>query len=336
MAARQPRWLGLLFTALALLALVMIACGGSGSAEPDATPTITPTATGAGFLPTWTPGATFTEVPTETPLPPGAKSGPVGSCPPYPAIICARPGDRINLYEELPMARIAALSVSQGNDVQWVTEGERLRRLARMFDRGVLLEPYVIAPDPEGERYSLALRWEHGEGLALPAGSTLDVVPLTFDTGTRVIGSQATGIQTALEPEFVELLFASFSSVTPTPQPPAPTRTPTPGLIPDGTLHFGHPAGELRWQGPDTRVYSMLGGHCAVTDESFGVPRFIELEDELGFWGSRQVPRQSGWHWTGYFHGDWQIWQGDDPLVIYLVNVNEEKIAWEYRSFPCA
>lgn len=149
------------------------------------------------------------------------------------------------------------------------------------------------------------------------------------------MGESTVRVQWPIPPEFGELLFRYFSDVTPTPPPPLPTWTPTPTIVPPGTVFFDHPEGELRWDGPDDRLYSLPEGHCGGPDADFGTPALIVLEDDIGFWRYQAVRRQADWHWTGYYHDDWQIWQEDDALTIYLVHRDERRIAFEYRSFGC-
>ena len=147
------------------------------------------------------------------------------------------------------------------------------------------------------------------------------------------------------------------SSGTPTPEPsetPTATATPeavgflprpTPGGrfapsdiltdLPTTSISFDHPEGELRWDGPVEQVYTEPSGHCGQRDADFGVPALLVVEDEQAFWGARPVVREDGWRWTGYYHGDWQIWQGDEPRAAYLVHADEERVAFEYGAIFC-
>ena len=142
----------------------------------------------------------------------------------------------------------------------------------------------------------------------------------------------------------------STPTVTPTPTPigflPTPTpestprrpgtmATPAPTVVVPGGLVFEHPEGRLRWDGPDDRVVSERWGHCSYADPAWGVPGLIIVGEALSFWGARAVRREPDWYWTGYSHGEWQIWQGDDASTVYLVHTRERGIAFEYRSFLC-
>ena len=110
----------------------------------------------------------------------------------------------------------------------------------------------------------------------------------------------------------------------------------TPQVTPARNIFFSHPEGELRWDGPDDRVRSLLNAHCRIAGSEFGVPALILVEDGLGFWGALLIPREEGWGWTGYSHGEWYLWQGDDALKVYLVHAQEPGVAFEYRFFLCA
>ena len=148
---------------------------------------------------------------------------------------------------------------------------------------------------------------------------------------------------------------------TPTPEPtetPASTATPEPaGFLPRPTgqgqptlfpvadiptvtppadVVFHHPLTEdLRWGGPDGRVYSRYDGHCGNSDltREFGVPGLI-AEGKSNFYLRWAVERQETWRWTGHFYADWQIWQGDEFGTVYLVHTSEELIAFRYRLEP--
>ncbi len=154
------------------------------------------------------------------------------------------------------------------------------------------------------------------------------------------------------------LVPAVTPSPTQTPMPaaagflptPIGTRTPAPILsltpvalaTPARDIFFDDPEGRLwgadplLWDGPDDRVSSMQSGHCGSRDPNFGVPALISLvEDRLTFWRTHVIPREAGWRWTGYYHDEWQIWQGDDAWRIYLVTAEEPGVAFEYRFLPC-
>lgn len=122
---------------------------------------------------------------------------------------------------------------------------------------------------------------------------------------------------------------------TPALEPGGPFPTPRPTAeFEQATFHFDHPDGNLSWDGPYYDFSSRVDGHCSFGDEEFGVPGYIGTSG-LGFWGASRILRDEGWHWTGYYHGEWQIWQGGDPLVVYLVNTEEPRYAFEYRWQIC-
>ena len=152
------------------------------------------------------------------------------------------------------------------------------------------------------------------------------------------------------------LLPTRVPSATATPTPagflptPIGTRTPAPILsltpvalaTPARDIFFDDPGGRLfgaeplLWDGPDDRVSSMQSGHCGRGDPNFGVPALISLvEVRPDFWRTHIIPREAGWRWTGYYHDEWQIWQGDDAWKIYLVTAEEPGVAFEYRAGGC-
>ena len=145
-------------------------------------------------------------------------------------------------------------------------------------------------------------------------------------------------------------------SETPTPEPTeTPSATATPeavGFLPRPTpehqlvsavatvtpmtdVFFHHPAEDLPWGGPGDGVYSQAHGHCSNSEltAEFGVPGLI-VENGSAFYLRWAVERQETWRRTGYFYGDWEIWQGDDPLTAYLVHTGEERIAFRYHFEP--
>ncbi len=127
-------------------------------------------------------------------------------------------------------------------------------------------------------------------------------------------------------------------------QTPAPILSLTPVALatPARDIFFDDPEGRLwgadplLWDGPDDRVSSLLSGHCGSRDPNFGVPALISLvEDRLTFWRTHVIPRETGWRWTGYYHDEWQIWQGDDAWKIYLVTAEGPGVAFEYQARGC-
>jgi len=126
---------------------------------------------------------------------------------------------------------------------------------------------------------------------------------------------------------------------------PRPTQGPRPGtpvpfpqiptVVPASDAFFHHPEEDLLWGGPDDGVYSRASGHCANHELAgeFGVPGLI-VERNAAFFLRWAVERQESWRWTGYYYGDWQIWQGDDPATAYLIHTGEERIAFRYHHDP--
>jgi hypothetical protein len=128
-------------------------------------------------------------------------------------------------------------------------------------------------------------------------------------------------------------------SATETPRGFLPTATPgaSPTLVGAGEIFFGQPEGRLQWDGSDDRVFSTSFSHCSkeALIRDFGLPGGIDVEGELGFWLTGIVPRSSAWAWTGYYHDDWRIMQGEDPKLLYLVIEDNTRVAFEYESFGC-
>ena len=102
-------------------------------------------------------------------------------------------------------------------------------------------------------------------------------------------------------------------------------------------VFFEHPDdGHLLWDGPDDGVKSLAEGHCGneALAAGYGVPGSFYVGESIrtrNFFLRWAVERQEAWRWTGYSHGDWQIWQGDDPATAYLVRTGEERIAFTYN-----
>jgi hypothetical protein len=309
----------LLLGAAAVALVVALVASGGGSA-PQATEA-------RGFLPTFTPSPTPTRVPD-------ARVGQKGECPPLPRPMCARPGDEANLYDELGLARVLFVKLTYCcSDERWVKRSAELDGLLKMLDRDVMAERSVfdvmqsaraMLPDPfaiefvwGGEAWPPYWYREHELNLNLREGFLADA---------------ATGTRWPLPDGFAERLRAlaedEGTSATPDPEVFA-TSTPTLPV----TLAFAHPAGPLVWDGPDAAVVSQAEGHCAV--ETAGPPGYINVRNDMGFWLQGAVKRDDAWHWTGYRHDDWRVFQGDDPAVLYLVHDGVPAIALRYRSFPC-
>ena len=104
-------------------------------------------------------------------------------------------------------------------------------------------------------------------------------------------------------------------------------------------VFFESPEGELGWDGPDERFSSDKTGHCGPPRDvqvAYGIPALINVQGARGYWYGRLVPRESDWHWTGYYHDDWQLWQHDESTIVYVVHTDEPRIAFEYRRFICS
>ena len=316
------RWMGGL---AALAVMVTLAACGTGSAMP------------AGLTP-----AGFLQIPTRTPAP--VETVPYihersDLCPGYGRQVCIIPGDIVNLYDVLSLARAVALQVFDSNGIRWILD-EDAQHVLRLLDADVVLESGKL---PTRNIFALSIIWPEGQGIPVYDHS-LDSMEMLIDLNANAIGTAiAESVQWPLPEGFVDLILASASDVTPTPQPqptrqpprpPPPTRTP----LPTSSIFFDHPEDRLRWDGPDGNVYSLARGHCeAPTEirEAFGVPALIIIDDEIGFWFTRITSNVAGWNWTGYHHGEWQIWQGADPRSIYLLHSDDGQIAFEYRNFGC-
>jgi hypothetical protein len=314
------------------LALVLVACGGGGDAGPTTTPTVKSTRTPAGFL----------AIPTTTPMPtdvPGTKLGPAGKCPPLPPVACALPGEADNVYQAVSMNGAVRLRARLYDGVErWVLDQSQVQEILRSLDREITLQPLDIngGNSEDGQRFELSVFWPQGQE-PFPEFS---MNPLFFsvDLSRGLMGESQVQVQWPLPAEFGELLARYLSDTGPTPPPPAATPRPTPTIVPPGAVFFDHPQGDLLWDGSDDRVRSMVEAHCGNYEvtQAFGVPGYIGVGREAGFWLNGPVRARGGWHWTGYEHGDWRIMQGDDPFIIYLVNTRESRIAFVYQSFPCA
>ncbi len=193
--------------------------------------------------------------------------------------------------------------------------------------------------------------------IALPTrsrGSLQSDFTLVIDPEAGVIGlrGEHTALQWDMPKGFLDLFTEGFSNATATPRPTRPpppptisasefpTRTPRPTgtPVPQSDIFFEHPVGELFWDGPDDRVRSIGRAHCEPpreVREAYGVPDLVVTEPRGSFWFGEVTEREEGWRWTGYYHGNWQIWQADDPLVLYLIHDDEEEIAFLYKVRPC-
>jgi hypothetical protein len=111
-----------------------------------------------------------------------------------------------------------------------------------------------------------------------------------------------------------------------------------------GVVNFDHPGGEVEWDGPEGAVIEVTtkgNHHCGAPEElraDFGIPSVVDVWDEegvRGYWFVRALSSESGLRWTGYHHGDWQLWQGDDDHALYLIHADAPGLAFEYRALGC-
>lgn len=234
------------------------------------------------------------------------------------------------------MERAVALQVFESGTIRWTLVPDAVQDVLRMLDEVVL----VGGPRASlNEAIPVGIRWSPGEGIA-HYDETRDSIELFVDASAGIL--QLEGVQWAMPEGFVDLLLESVSSVTPTPGPTStvepPIHEPTATTIPPSDIFFDHPEGELLWEGPDERVMSVGRGHCEAPDEirdAFGVPAYVTVEDLGAFWFLRVVPREHDWRWTGYYHDDWQIWQGDSGRDIYIVHARERRISFQYEAYGC-
>lgn len=305
---------------------VLVGCGDGSRVTPRLTP--------VGFLPI----PTLTPAPNE-PTPPYMHDR-SDLCPGSSRQACVAPGDRVNMYTALSLDRATALVVYQRGVLQWALDRAAVQEVLRELDREVVLEPWTLA----ASRGSLALTIVWPEGRGLPNyDETWDAIDFIVDPTAGLMGFPNFNVQWSMPEGFADLAFGVVSPITPTPAPPTPTPTPAtyatqaPTVLPSTEVFFDHPEGELQWDGPDDRVRSRKEAHCGDYDliEEFGTPALISVGSEAGYWLTAVVPRGSDWLWTGYYHGDWQIWQGADAFTVYLVDTAEQTAAFEYRSILC-
>ena len=253
------------------------------------------------------------------------------------------PGDDVNVYEEFLLAGVTSIQVIERGFTTWVLDRIAVREILTQLDTGVQLEAW---DSPVERPLVLIAHWPHGRGLDIQFG-LLDRLDLIVDETAATIAAGAVGSRVAfpMPDGFLELARASALDITPTLTPtdtptPTPTLRPTstPTITPANVVFFDHPEGELRWDGPDDRVTSRDRAHCGPdreVTETHGIPALISVADEYGFWFGRFVPLDDGWEWTGYHHDGWQIWQGDEPRLVYLVHPEQRGLAFEYESFGC-
>lgn len=149
-------------------------------------------------------------------------------------------------------------------------------------------------------------------------------------TGTATIASKPTA-------SGLPLLTPPFSSSF---QPSAPPPAPTLAAL-ASNIDFRHPSGRVQWEGPDDRVSSEGEYHCgadAALKAAFHLPDVIVVKyaiDVFGFRAPTLVATQSNFAWTGYHHGDWQLWRTDDSSVLYLIDSSRPDVAFKYHNLGC-
>ena len=305
---------------LTLVSVFAVACDGGGGAPLANTPTAvvaTATPMAMGFLPRPTPDPGYSD-----------------RCLAPPGGACLTIGARFNPYRDLGFDRAVYLYGHYGiQPDRFVTDQGHLTEILQELDTQVAAEPITIDDLPFGdeEHFYLHVVWPE----CYVTGGPLCGKVFTVDFDEYLLGERGEGLQWRVPPEFARLLVQHLTE-----DPPTPTVTPgpTPTIVPAGAVFFGQPEQELRWDGPDDGVRSLREAHCGNPEllQQFGVPAHIGSQTlDIGFWSTYAVPREDGWRWTGYYHGDWQIWRGDDPLKVYLVYGPEPRIAFEYMSYGC-
>ena len=301
--------------AAALLLLALSACGGGPGL---------PNESRGGFLP----------IPTMTPAP----------VQPTADYLSVELGEAVNVYEEFSLDGVRWIQLYERGTTTWILDPVAVRAVLALLNTEVTLEAW---DSPIANQLILIAHWPPGRGPVGPL-DVLDSLDFIVDQDAAMIAAGAvvgTSVLFPMPEGFLELLRASASDITPTPtqvSTPEPTHTPrptrTPTISPGNVVFFGHPEGELLWDGPDARVTSRDEGHCGPereVTETHGIPAIISVADETGFWFRRFVPLDDGWGWTGYHHDGWQIWQGDEPRRVYLVQPGRQSAAFEYESFFC-
>ena len=315
--------------AMAAIALLVAACAGSGSDSSEA----------FGFLPIPTP----TPAPTSTPI---TKHDRYDICPNLPRERCILAGDTVNVYEAYSLAGASGINVIHDGE-DWIF-GNDVQRILSMLDVSVEVRPGTVSQQPF---FTVIPNWDPSEGLPpsrpLSEG-TQDALTLFIDVSANVMRIPFRGELIAPLPEaFIAEIRSSFSDATPTqtprptlvpytPRPPDPTRTPL--VVPDDAPFFDHPDDRLSWDGPSDKVYSIGRAHCEAPEEireGYGIPALIAIEDGDGYWAIAALPPPPALRWTGYQYDDWEIWQGDEPRTIYLLNTRLDNIVFEYLNFGC-
>ena len=256
-------------------------------------------------------------------------------------------GEKINVYEVLSLDRAVALTVTQRFGWrQWVL-GEAAQQVLSLLDTEVVLEPWSIS---QRNPFTVSITWPQGQGINYHGGMHQSIRTL-IDRNTNVMGILGDNpVQWPLPEGFVELILASASDVEPTPEPSPtrvpvtpPTPRPTETPVPRSDNFFDHPEGQLRWDGPDDRVFSLDEGHCGPPREireEYGIPALVVIEGDGEFgdahWFVRVTSRElASTNLSDYYHGDWQIWQDDGGDALYLINSRHPETAFEYENYGC-
>ena len=125
----------------------------------------------------------------------------------------------------------------------------------------------------------------------------------------------------------------SFGFSTPPPQPTLDAY--------GEEIDFDHPSGLVRWNGPDDRVSTEGNFHCGAAPElkeTFRLPDVVLVRDNPGlhgYYSPSLEDRQDEWVWTGYYRGDWQLWQGSEPAIVYLVHSSRPDVGFAYHAHGC-
>ena len=106
-------------------------------------------------------------------------------------------------------------------------------------------------------------------------------------------------------------------------------------------IDFNHPGGEVRWSGPSDRVSTSGNNLCDAPTglkEAFRLPAVVIVRENpgsRGYFAEGLEVRQDDWVWTGYYHGDWQLWQSSRPATVYVVHSNQPNVGFSYRAHGC-
>lgn len=237
------------------------------------------------------------------------------------------------------MEKAVALRIEKEHRERWILDGAMLREALKDLDQVVALEPYDPRPNREA-RINMTIVWPRGEGI--PWNSVPDdALDFILNPATGIIAYRNISLQWPMPEGFADAILAAARDITPTPRAEA---TVQPGERPNGGTYLDHPDDELTWDGPDDRMksFSRDNEHCGPPGALvylYGIPGGFLFGDDFDTdpffnYGGAVEPSDS-WRWTGYYHGGWQIWQGDDPWSVYLVHADEERFAFEYRTYYC-